>query len=433
MKKKQPYPQKRSRAVPVKDSYYASNIGIGTANDKLANTIYTPSYKTANQLIEFYRNNALATKIVENLAMDTTSNWRNIECKNPRAIELLSDNDKSLKIWNKCADYTRELAINGVCYILITTNNSELSVELQKTEQIIDLIILDKNRVQPSTQLVTDFTKDNFGEPSIYTYNGTQIHNTRIIKLVSHYIPRSVVNKQTTTYPSILSSVYDDVIAYDINILALTQMVQDSSIPILKSKHVQNLLNSQNGRNAFNAYLADQLVNKSIYRTTVLNSDDAMERLEINNLASISTAIERVMESICAKTNQSMKKLFGLQAKGLSNDQNIDDGWVSYCKGWQTSIYEKVLNIVDSHILTFNKLNDEYTSEWQPVEVVSAKEDAEVLDKCANALGNLVDKGIITPFTAAQELVKRGLLELTEDELAMLDAISQGDNVGAEN
>lgn len=430
MKKNHQY-QKRSRATQVKDSYYSSNIGIGSANDKLANTTYSPSHKTSSQLIEFYQNNAIATKIVENLATDTTSNWRNIECINPTAIELINNNDKSLKMWNKCADYTREIVISGVCFVLIVTNNSELSIELQKTEQIIDLIILDKNRVQPSVDLVDDFTKNNFGEPYQYIYNSKIIHNTRIIKLVSHYIPSSVINKQTTSYPSLLNCVYDDIIAYDINIRALTQMVQDSSIPILKSKHVQNLLNSQNGRNAFNAYLTDQLINKSIYRTTVLNSDDVMERLEVGNLSSVSTVIERIMESICAKTNQSMKKLFGLQAKGLSSDADINAGWNSYCLGWQTSIYEKLLNIVDRHILRFNNIDDEYTSEWQPVEVVSAKESSETLDKCSNALGGLVDKGVITPLTAAQELIKRGLIEIPADELNMLQAMSEGDNVGA--
>lgn len=433
LKKKQPKQIQSKRARKVSDSYYAPTIGINTANDKLANTIYTPTYKTKSDLIEFYQRNKIANNIVENLASDTTVKWRLIKSDNDVLVDILENNDKKLKTYEISADITRELAIYGVCYVLLLTNVNEFTIPLQKTEEIIKLIILNPTRISESPQLIDDFTDARFGEPKWYMYNNKQIDASRLIKLTSSYAPKGQVYQNKTNYPSILDSIYDDVIAYDINIRALTQMIQDSSIPIWKSKHVQNLLNQRNGNIALNQYLADQMINKSVYRTTIINEDDDFSRLEISNLTGVVAAIERVMESICAKSNQSMKKVFGLQAKGLSNDQNIDDGWIAYCKGWQTAIYDKLLGIIDNHVLNYNKINIDYYSEWIPVEVMSNKEESEILKNYSSAYKEFIDSGVLTPYRVAVELTKRNLADIPDEELGLLEAMAMGDNVGTNN
>lgn len=405
-----------SKKIAYTDSVYNQYSGIGTINEKAISNILQSNNKSEKDLLELYENSWLAAKIVDDLADESTSKWRISTISNTNLIDLMDTEEKRLDVKEFVADVSRELYIFGICYVvLITDSQDNTGNEMLPTEEIQKLVILKRDLVVESTEVVEEFN-EYFNTPQLYTYNSAvKFHHTRIVKLTALY--KSIRNIDKTKYKSPLQLMYDDILSYEVIMRSVTHLIQDSSIAIHQSTGLHSLLAS-GGAEAVRNYFADAMLNKSIFRTTIIDKEDVLSRLEVGNLAGVTSVIEKIQQSLCAASHEPMKKLFGLQTTGLGNQTDELDSWFAYVNGWQTGKLAKLLKRIDSQILAYNKSSPEqWIYEWVQLDQIDKQEQATLLKDTAAALVPMVNAGFVLPSRAAQYLVANELIDMPEDEI----------------
>lgn len=415
--RKKPNTSLKKRAYA--DSVINQQTGQGVTSDRLLSNMYLANIKDNKSVYTLYESNWLAQNIVENLASDTTSKWRRVQSTNQNLVKTLEISEIELGLQDLCANLTRELYVFGVVYAMLITNASDvLDSPMQRTEDVLKVVILKKNSVNEDQELVTEFN-EFFGTPkyfNISTSSGTtKIHYSRIVKITDRYKSPSSENKNN--YIGTLATVYDDVMSYTSIMSAVDTLITDASIATLQSTGLNSLLAQANGQDKVREYFADAMINKSIYRTTIIDANDVLSRMEVGNLAGIATIIDKKMEAIACATRQSLKRLFGLQSKGLSNDQNVDDGWFAYCHSWQVEKYQPLLSRVENQILQANRINPDYEVEWLALDEVSQTEKLTQLKTASESIKLLVDSGVVQHSRAAQILVDFKLVDIPENEI----------------
>lgn len=432
--KKTPTPRqvkKFDNAKVVHDGIVNSLLGAGGRNDKRQYSAWTTKAYTLSQLTDIYRSNWIARRVVDIVAEDITGKWRSVyfgeDAESAKAFQRV---EKSLKLKKVITNAIKESRLYGTSFILIGSNSATLDSERPDTLKNIDyLTVLNSGQVVKDGEEIEDnYLSSGFGYPKKYqvqlksTNKALTIHNSWLIRVDATYTPTEQFKNGTFNNDSALTAVMDAIERFEMGISSAGQLLTESSIAILKSKRLAELLTQTNGKEKAQNYFWESMAGKSVFKTTIIDAEDEMIRLNAQ-LAGIFDLLKANMMEVSGATEIPLQRLFGETQTGLSTGNNSSDRiYYDGINRKREDILEPILDIFDPIILNMiGKSGADFESELNPLWTESQETIAKILQMRASALVQLIQTGAILPSMALKDLIEEKLLSVSEEDIATIE------------
>ncbi len=274
----------------------------------------------------------------------------------------------------------------------------------------------------------SDIESPNFNQPLLYefTIRGLKtfkIHYTRVIRIDG--IAPLISDKWHGVYtrewgPSVLVPLHD-IITQEAGVANVAHyLLNEASIPILKIPGVQDALAGD--PEAMSELPIDQLVGrvnnfKSIYRTTYLDEQMDMSRLE-PNLSNFAELFDKFHLRMAAAADIPETRLFGKCPAGLNSTGDSDaQNYAMHVSAMQERVLRPIYDQLDQLMLKSLRI-PERTIEYEFKKLLDISDDkkADIELKHAQRDMQYVINGVITPEEVRQNLYENTTYDIDPDK-----------------
>lgn len=408
--------------------------GLGTSKDKTTANRYAFTELSADQLEFAYRGDWLPRKIVDIPAKDATRAWRAWQAEADQ-ISAIESVEKSLGVQRKVRDALIKARIFGGSGIVIGVDGAgtweeELRLDRVRPGALKFLHVLDRYQLAAG-EIEMDVLSPNYGRPKYYTgpQGGIRIHPSRVAQLTGALRP-STRTVNDGWGDSVIQSMNDAIMNALGGSSALSVMMQEANMDVIKIPNFMNSLGTEDYRNRIINRFQLAAVGQSIVRAKVLDSEEEWNRVA-TSFAGVDACLTLLLQIVCGAADVPATRLMGmapggLQATGDSDTRNYYDGVADL----QTNELEPALALLDECIIR-SALGDrpegiyyDWRSLWQP----TAAEKADIRLKNTQSLVNIYNTGLVPDEalskSAINMLIEDGLLPGLEQ--AVEDAEAAG-------
>lgn len=399
--------------------------GFGTKADKSKSTTAIPNFFLSDvQLETVYSDDGLGARIVDLLPDDMMKQgWHykfinekeeleNISKVYDEAFKELSVNDKV----NKALKWAR--LYGGAIIILGAYDGEDLSTPLniRKIKRFENLKVIPRNNIMYGTmKFQMDETKEHFGQVELYPvnfyvgreYKIVNVHYSRVIELHGIEIPTSNASVIPVQYRywglSVLQRIQDRLKDLGMSFGSLAQILSELTIGKYKYKDLADVMASEGGEKLVQNRLQAMDMMKSTFHSILMDIDEDYIRDTVS-FGGVSEILYQFMMLTSACTGYPMTKLFGISPGGMNSTGDSDT--YQYYDMVRAEQQKTLLPILERivHIIAEWKNVEEPTIEFNPLEQMTEKEQAEVDEKKANTekrkqetYQGYIDMGIMTP------------------------------------
>jgi phage-related protein (TIGR01555 family) len=379
-------------------------------------------------LVELYAAGGLYARVVDLPADKAVS----------RGVEIVGDDDKTvaneldrLKALPALADAMRWARLSGGAAIVVIADDGGLLRTPLRTSaltRIEELKVFDLDDISATDQRYSDPTKPNFGMPQVYRVR-TQasgvsdaefsVHESRLIPVPGDPLPRRVAaikgvpwaGRSAAQRPYRIINDYLKSLQWALGILERKQQA------IYGMKGLADLLKAG----------LEDLVQKrislvdaarNILNTVAVDSEDEY-RIEDTSVGGVRDIVAEFQIALSAETGIPVTVLFGRSPAGQNATGEADfDTLHDLVEGLQKSKATPALERLVALILAQKGVTGgpkQWSIVWPPLDTPTAKEDAEIRKTTAdgqaaeaNAVGALVDRGILSEEEAKDYLASEG-------------------------
>ena len=398
---------RKKAKTTIKDKFVNYVSGAGSAQDKGQAGFFQPSNIANNnvELERLYVESWAAAKIIDIPVEDMFTE--------PRQISNLSDSDKkkletfeaNIELTEKIKNLIKAAHVFGTAFMLMILDDNIMTLPIDFNSKFLNLkniIIVDRFRTT-ILEFDRDITSPNFNKPLLYQItidniapiivHYSRVHRVDSISPLSTNNWQSGYNKQWGI--SKLVRIFNTVSQEESFASATSYLANESSIPILKIPDLQDALagapDALGGTPEDAVPRIDALVDKinglkSIYRTTYLDSEMELTRLEAS-FANFDKIFDKFHVRLAAAADIPRIRFFGQSPSGLNKatDGEMDAYNLKIMSYKQTvirAIYEKIdklsiktLGISDAVVFTFGSLLDLGEKDKSDIEYQNAKTD----------------------------------------------------------
>lgn len=322
------------------DNYTNLRTGAGLRSDKARGGFWTFDSLANNkqQLEAMYVGSWSASKII-NIPVDDMFIY-------PRIISGLADQQltkfdnfcESLNVDQKISQAMKAGRLYGTAFLLMVTNDNVMTAPLNTDASILqlkNLIVIDRFNTQV-VEFDRDFTSPNFMKPKYYTFELYEaapitVHYSRVIRIDS--ITPLTINSWQSGYNQYwgiseivrcLGAIQNEENIADV----VDYLMQESSVPMLKIEDLKDALAGEqdafdNTKTTIETFVGKINDLKSNYRTTYLDSDMDMSRLQVN-FAGIPDVIDRFNNRLAAVADIPQTRFFGRSPAGFNATGDSD-------------------------------------------------------------------------------------------------------------
>lgn len=434
-----------------KDGWANLFSGLGTKADKRKSTIAIPNgFLMDAELETIYADDGLGARIVDLLPDDMMKQgWHYIFENEKEGFETTSEiyNEvfKQIKVndkINKALKWAR--LYGGALIILGVYDGEDLStpLNLNKIKDFENLKIVPRNNVMYGTMEwqmnpeLSHYGQVEYYPVTFYTgreYNVYRIHYSRVIELHGIEIPSSEASIIPMEFRywgiSIIQRVQDRLKDLGTSFSSLSQLFHELCIGKYKYKDLADIMSSEGGEKLIQNRLQAMDMMKSTFHSLLMDTDEEFIRDTVS-LAGISEVLNQFMILTSANSGYPMTKLFGISPGGLNSTGDSDTyQYYDMVKSHQQTILLPILERL-VHIISQWKKVPEPRIEFNPLEQMTEKEQAELDEKKANTeyrkmetYQGYINMGIMSPAIVEElefgdtlkELAKK--VEDSEDEL----------------
>jgi len=269
----------------------------------------------------------------------------------------------------------------------------------------IGLRVVEPYWVTPNNYNSTDPTAADFYKPSTWWMLSMEVHSTRLQTLIS----RPVADMLKPTYSFRGVSMTQLATPYVSNWLRTRQAVSDTVKQFSVSGIATDLESSLQPGAATSLNQRAQLINAYRDNRNLLFLDKATEEFfQINTpLSGLDALQAQSQEQMSAVSHIPLVKLLGITPSGLNaSSEGEIRVFYDYVRGYQTnvlgSLMRNVLTIVQLSL--FGEVDDDISWQWEPLEELSALEDADRRGKDATADQIYMENQVVTPEQVAEKL-----------------------------
>ncbi len=401
---------------------FAAKLGIGTDNLTSASTYgFNPITRLRVLLEWIHRGSWLGGVAVDLVADDMTRAGVDLKgTLEPDVIEELHELSLVLGIWKSLNSAIKWGRLYGGALAVYMIDGQDpstpLRVERVGKNQFRGLLVLDRWMVEPSLEnLVTTFGP-NLGQPKFYRVVADApalprmtIHHSRVIRFEGNDLPYYQKLAENLWGESVLERLYDRMVAFDSATTGASQLVYKSYLRHLKIENLREIASS-------GGIMEENLVKyvnfmrryQGIEGVTMIDSKDEFgEGGAKTAMTGVGDIIDKLGEQLSGALQIPLVRLFGqspggLNASGESDLRTYYDGIHQKqsrdLKSPVTDIYRMIAQ--SASIALPDGFSVQFRSLWQ----LKDEEKADIAGKVETAVGDALDRGIISQAVAMKEL-----------------------------
>jgi len=213
-----------------------------------------------------------------------------------------------------------------------------------------------------------------------------------------------------------IATALDVIKMFDTITLSVSDLIEECKIDVYKMHGYNEQIATGNEDEILKRL---KLINSAKSYTNAIAMDMEDDYLtKENNLTGIAELWSKSCIVVAGALNRPISILFGEGAGGFSSGEEDNRAYYETINELQNTLLRPVYDFIDPFILGENLEYDFYS-----IDSLNDKEKAEILNVKSTALGNLLDKGVITEAIILKELKDEGLIknisaeDITEAEL----------------
>lgn len=431
----------------------AARLGAGTSN-LLEGTRYPLTRLSYDWylLIALYRNNWIASKLIDCIAEDMTKNWVNFPTELPPAkVKKLEQAVVATGTQDKILTTLKWARLFGGAAAVMIIKGQKLDEPLDLDDVPLDsyrgLIALDRwSGITPSAGINTDLERPlDYGLPETYRISGekgsgVEVHSSRILRFTGRTMPAWEFQADQRWGVSEIERVFEELRKRDNTSFNLASLIFRANIFELRSKNLASMISgltaSTQAQQAFFSALEAQTSLMSNQGIIVSDADSGGLSTHQYGFSGISDVYMQFMLDICGACEIPFSRLFGRGASGLGQTGEGDE------HAYYDMIAQKQKRELDPQMhklmpviamSTWGKVPPDLEWKWNPVNSPSDKEKSELGAQNTTAIVEAFNAGIISQRTAGEELKQgssvNGLFSnISDDDLeAMSDEAFGGE------
>lgn len=459
--------EQANQVAPVQDKATRTNdsfsnpfarLGFGQPNllesAEYPITRMTQNYSLLNSL---YRNDWIATKIIDVIPEDMTKNWYKLTTQvQPDKLEELATAERRTHIRRRILEGLRWGRLFGGAAGIMVIEGQEnmleepLDLNLVMPGQFKGIIIADRwSGVYPDSALVQDISDPDFGTPEYYNFSmtetdlasGIRVHHSRVLRFTGRELP--YVERISESYwgMSELEHVYTELNKRNTSSANIAQLIFQANIRTYKMADLGELLTATDSRSQADLYQTLTMQNflMSNMGMNVMDKDDDFMTNQYT-FSGLNDIYESFMLDIAGASEIPVTKLFGrspagMNATGESDLINYYDKVKQQQEAILRPILEKLLPILC--LSTWGAIPDDLNFVFNPIRDTSEEERANLIQQSSAAIVSVFQSGLISQQTALKELRQSGSSygmwsNITDEDVANADnyAAAGMDEVG---
>ena len=423
-----------NQAMPVQDKAVRTNdsfsnpfarLGFGQPNlleaAEYPTTRMTQNYPLLNSL---YRNDWIATKIIDVIPEDMTKNWYRLTSQvQPDKMEELATLERRTHIRRRILEGLRWGRLFGGAAGIMVIEGQEnmleepLDLNLIMPGQFKGLIIADRwSGVYPDSALVQDISDPDFGTPEFYNFSmseteiayGIRVHHSRVVRFTGRELP--YVERISESYwgMSELEHVYTELNKRNTSSANIAQLIFQANIRTYKMNELGELLVATDAKSQRDLYQTLMMQNflMSNMGMNVMDKEDDFVTNQYT-FSGLNDIYESFMLDIAGAAEIPVTKLFGrspagMNATGESDLINYYDKVKQQQEAILRPILEKLLPIMC--LSTWGVIPDDLNFEFNPIRDSSESERADLMSKYTGAVIQAYQANVVSQKVALKEL-----------------------------
>lgn len=422
----QPIPV-QDKAVRTNDSFSNpfARLGFGQPNlleaAEYPTTRMTQNYPLLNSL---YRNDWIATKIIDVIPEDMTKNWYRLTSQvQPDKMEELATLERRTHIRRRILEGLRWGRLFGGAAGIMVIEGQEnmleepLDLNLIMPGQFKGLIIADRwSGVYPDSALVQGISDPDFGTPEFYNFSmseteiayGIRVHHSRVVRFTGRELP--YVERISESYwgMSELEHVYTELNKRNTSSANIAQLIFQANIRTYKMNELGEMLVATDAKSQRDLYQTLMMQNflMSNMGMNVMDKEDDFVTNQYT-FSGLNDIYESFMLDIAGAAEIPVTKLFGrspagMNATGESDLINYYDKVKQQQEAILRPILEKLLPIMC--LSTWGVIPDDLKFEFNPIRDSSESERADLMSKYTGAVIQAYQANVVSQKVALKEL-----------------------------
>ena len=420
----------RIKNIIKSDGWMNLFSGLGTKADKKKSTHAVPTgFLFDAELETIYADDGVGARVIDLLPDDMMKQgWHyNFENEKEGAEEFSKVYHKAfkdMKANDKISKALKWARLYGGCLILLGVYDGEKldqPLNLNKIESFENLKIIPRNNVMYGTmEFQMDETKPHYGQVEYYPvtfytgrkYQTVRIHYSRVIELHGIEIPSSEASIIPMEFRywgiSEFQRIQDRLKELAGSFGSLANLLHEVTIGKYKYKDLAEIMATDGGEKLVQNRLEAMDMMKSSFHSVLMDTEENFER-DTLSFSGVSDVLYQFMMLTSASTGYPMTKLFGISPGGLNSTGESDMyQYYDMVRAKQQTILLPILERL-VHIISEWQRVPEPTIEFNPLEQMTEKEQAELEEKKANTeyrkmetYQGYIDMGIMSPEVAEE-------------------------------
>jgi phage-related protein (TIGR01555 family) len=415
------------------DSLVNLMSGLGTSRDKSSANQYLISEMSVEQIEAAYRGDWLPRKIINIPAQDCTREWRTWQAEADQ-ISKIEEAENAFSLQGKIRSALIKARLYGGAGIVMGVDGAgdwskPLDVERVREGSLKFLHVLDRWQLGIGT-INQDIMSPDYGQPEYFTgpNSAIQIHPSRVVRFIGAERPSERMGTDGWG-DSVLQAINDAVMQALVAPSALSTLMQEASIDIIKVPNFMDMIGTAEYRSRLIERFQLASAGKSIVRTLMLDANEEWQR-HATNFSGLPEVVRTFLSIVAGAADIPVTRLLGESPGGLNatGDSDIRNYYDSVADIQKNDLQRRIA--VLDEVLIRSALGDrdeEIHYTWNPLWQPTPHEKAEIRLKNTQSLMNVYNTGLIPPEALAKGaqnmLIEDGLLPGLEQAIEEADEI----------
>lgn len=382
--------------------------GMGTDRDKMTGVFFGMQLTDHAQLMNAYRADWLARKIVDIPANDSTREWRSWQA-DQTDITAIENVEKDFAVQLKVRAALKRARLFGGAAIIMGVDqgapDEPLDVEAVSKDSLKFLHVVSRHEVNAGPPIL-DIMSPWYGEPSYYERtsvgaNSTaqtrlKLHPSRVVRMLGAEIPD--LNVSQGWGDSVLQIVQDAIKSTGTVANSIAQLVNEAKIDIVSIPELSEQISNKQYEERLKARFGMASILKSVFSTLLIDKEEQWNRIEqsFNGMDAI-LQMYLLMASAAADipaTRFLGQSPAGLNSTGESDIRNYYDRLSSEQKNDLTPAMKTLDEVIVRSAL--GSYPDGLFYEWNPLWQMTEKEKAEIAKSTADTFNIDRQSGLLS-------------------------------------
>lgn len=371
-----------------KDGWANVLTGLGqVSKDKNLSTLPEIDF-LGQQLVEaLYQIDDISAKIVD---LPVNEMFRegfkiNVPDDDGKISDWIFEGLERLKAVKYLEQLFKEGRLYGTSCLFFGSNGSQEATTPASPNQSLDYLrVIDRYRLNPSSDLEKDLSADDFGYPVFYNLIGgirdqsLLIHKSWLYRFDGVKLPYNLMQMNQYWGDSVLSRPFRIIQIFNSAYFAVGGTVQDFNTPIIKLENLVEMI-AQNKEEKIVKRLALLMLTSSVFKGMVLQTGESYER-STTNVSGVSDLVNSIKDRLATAAEIPHTILFseapGGSLGGTGTSEKMD--WYDKIKAFQANIMTPALMEIIKRLcmakgsitkgIMPENVTIEYFPLWQPTE-----------------------------------------------------------------